>query len=88
MKYICNILLALILAMLINYLIVRSFAHMKKPDNEEILSGLFSKTMIHNPTTKFTHQTKRYDPPSSSSGHSGGGHSGGGGGHSGGGHSI
>ena len=86
MKHICNILLALILAMLINYFIVKSFAHAKKPGNHELLAGLYTKVNIMNPAAKFTHQTKKYDPPSSSS--SGGGGGGGGGGHSGGGHSI
>ena len=87
MKHICNLLLALTLAMLINYFIVMSFAHAKKPSNGELLSGLFTKVDIQNPSTHFTRQTKKYSPQSSGSSGGGGG-GGGGGGHSGGGHSI
>lgn len=88
MKHICNLLLALILAMLINYFIVMSFAHAKKPSNGELLSGLFTKVDIKNPSTHFTRQTKKYSPQSSGNSGGGGSGGGGGGGHSGGGHSI
>lgn len=87
MKYICNALLALVLAMLINYFIVKSFAHAKKPSTRQLMDGIYTKINVFHPSAQFTHQTKRYDPPSSSSGGSSGG-GGGGGGHSGGGHSI
>lgn len=86
MKYICNLLLALVLAMLFNYYLVRSYARAKKPSNREILDNVFSKVTISHPSATFTHQTKKYDPPSDSGGSSSGG--GGGGGCSGGGHSI
>lgn len=86
MKHICNLLLAIVLAMLINYFITSGYARAKKPSTTEVLEGLFTKVEISHPSAKFTHQTKKYDPPSSSS--SGGGGGGGGGGHSGGGHSI
>ena len=88
MKHICNLLLALTLAMLINYFIVMSFAHAKKPSNGELLSGLFTKIDIQNPSTHFTRQTKKYSPQSSGNSGGGGSGGGGGGGHSGGGHSI
>ena len=88
MKHICNLLLALILAMLINYFIVMSFAHAQKPSNGELLSGLFTKVDIKNPSTHFTRQTKKYSPQSSGNSGGGGSGGGGGGGHSGGGHSI
>lgn len=84
MKHICNLLLAIVLAMLFNYFITSSYARSKRPSNAEFLSGVFTKVDISHTSAHFTHQTRKYDPPSSSS--SGGG--GGGGGHSGGGHSI
>ena len=90
MKYISNALLALIVAVIINYFIVKAYSHASKASDNEILSGIFDNNSFDNNQLQFTHTTRRYDPPSSSS--SGGGHSGGGGGHSsgggGGGHSF
>ncbi len=89
MKYISNALLALILAFLINYLIVRRVAAAHKPKHSEIMNALTATCDISNTHAQFTHQTRVYDPPSkSSSGGGGGGHSGGGGGGGGGGHSF
>lgn len=88
MKYICNLLLALILALLINFFIVMGYSRCRKASTREVLTGIYHKVDILNPTVTHTYQTKQYSPQSSDSGgHSGGGggHSGGGGGHSGGG---
>lgn len=89
MKYICNLLLAIILALLINFFIVMWYSRSKKASTSEVLTGIYHKVDILNPTVNHTHQTKRYSPQSSGSsgGHSGGGgggggRSGGGGGHS------
>lgn len=90
MKYICSALLAIILALLINYFIVMSFSRSRKPDIKQVLDGTYSSFHLANAHTQFVNHTQTYSPRSSSSG--GGGHSGGGGGggHSGGGggHSI
>lgn len=84
MKFITNGLLALILAFIINFIIIKAKAQKAKTTNNELLRSIFSKCEVYNANQVFTHQTKVYDPPSSSGG-SGGGGGGGGGGHSGGG---
>ncbi|MCR5700632.1 MAG: TPM domain-containing protein [Lachnospiraceae bacterium] len=84
MKYISNVLLAIVIALLLNYTIVRLYASSKTPSRKELLEGIFVDKKIINPNAVFTSETKRYDPVESSS--SGGGRSGGGGG-GGGGHS-
>lgn len=89
MKYICSAILAIIVALLINYFVVMFISRSRKPNIGEILSGTYSNVRINNAKAEFQHQTKTYSPQSSGSGGGGGGHSGGGGGgHSGGGHSI
>ncbi|MGN0341244.1 MAG: TPM domain-containing protein [Roseburia sp.] len=84
MKYISNAFLALILALFINFIVVRMVSKAKKPSRDELLEGVFAKCTISNPNASMVNQTRVYDPPSSSSG-GGGGHGGGGGGHHGGG---
>jgi uncharacterized protein len=91
MKYISNALLAIVLAMLINFVIVKAKSQKHKATANELLSGIYSNFQIHDAKAVFTHQTKTYSPRSSDSGGGGGGSSGGGGGgggHSGGGHSF
>ena len=83
MKYICNALLALIIALFINYFIVMIVSRSKKASVNQIINGIYSNVNITNARADFTHQTKRYSPQSSGS--SGGGRSGGGGGSRGGG---
>ena len=84
MKYICNAFLALILAVLVNYLIVRVFSNAHRPSDEELLSGIFYVQKDEGARMEFVNETKTYSPQSSGGGSHGGGH-GGGGGHSGGG---
>ena len=90
MKCICNAFLAVAVALLINYFVVRMASRTEKASARQIMGGIFTKVEINNARAEFTHQTKCYSPQSSSSssgggsGRSGGG--GGGGGHSGGGH--
>ncbi len=88
MKYICNAFLAVAIALLINYFLVRMTSRAPKATDRQILGGIFSDIQINNARANFTHQTKRYSPQSSSSGGGGSSRSGGGGGggHSGGGH--
>ncbi len=85
MKYISNALLALILAALINYFIVRLMSTSSKPDKREILNSVYAKFAFSDVQKKLTKQSKVYHPRStgsSSGSHSGGGrksHSSGGG---------
>lgn len=88
MKYICSALLAVIVALIANYIILICVSRQKKANIQQVLTGTYTKFQVHNANARFTHQTRVYSPPSSSSGgghsgggHSGGGHSGGGGGH-------
>lgn len=87
MKYICNALLALILAALINYFVAMRTANSAKASSREILNSISSQFALSNPQRKLTKQEKAVRANSSSSiGHSGGGFSGGGSHSSGGGH--
>lgn len=86
MKYISNALLAIALALLINYFIVMTVSRSTKASDSQLLNGIHTKVEITNPKTDFLHQTKRYSPqpkatPGVRSG-GGGGRSGGGGSHS------
>lgn len=93
MKYISNALLAIVIALLINYIIVMRMSSKHRPSRSQLLEGIYTKCELNDAHMAFLNQTKVYDPPQSSSGggggggHSGGG-GGGGGGHSGGGHSF
>jgi uncharacterized protein len=93
MKYVSNAFLAIILAMLINFFVVKAFSIRHKATNQEVLAGIFRQVNVQNTRIQFTHQTKTYSPQSSGGGGGGGGGSsggggGGGGGSSGGGHSF
>lgn len=85
MKYISNAFLAVMLALIINYFIVRKLSKPEKAKKQELLRSMEYHCMI-NPSANFKYQTKEYAPSSSSShgssgGGGGGGHRGGGGGH-------
>lgn len=85
MKYTCNVLLAVILALLINYFVVRATSMQRGPSDREIMQAIFASQNLENFTAQFTHETRTYSPQSSGSsggGGGGGGSSGGGGGHS------
>ncbi len=90
MKYISNFLLAMILALLINFGVTNYFTKARKTKDNEILKKVEKRFKCTKPRATFTHQTKTYDPVSSGSGGGGsrggggssGGSSGGGGGHS------
>ena len=85
MKYTCNFLLSLILALLINYFIIMLISRKQKASTSALRDNMIAHCAINNANAKFTRETKVYNPGSSSSGGSGGG---GGGGSSGGGHSF
>ena len=80
MKYISNALLAIVLALMINYFYVMARSRSSKASNSQVLNGIFSKVSITNTQTNFVNQTKRYSPQSSSSGSSSSSRSSGGGG--------
>lgn len=80
MKYISNALLAIVIALLINYFVVMFFSRSRKPSASQLLDGTFFKTEIRNPHTEFINQTRRYSPQSSGSSGGSSGRSGGGGG--------
>lgn len=84
MKYISNILLALVLSFLINYFIVKKVSSAKKASDKQLLRYINHQYQFDNARAEFTHTTKKYSPKSSSSsgGGGGGGSRGGGGGHS------
>lgn len=84
MKYICNALLAVVMAFLINYFIVMMYSKSRKPSDTEVLAKIPTQYKLSNPKVELIRETKRYSPVSSSSKGSGGGRrsSGGGGGHS------
>ena len=88
MKYTSNLLLALILALLINFVFVSSQARLRKPKQKELMEYIDHHFQISKTGASYTHTTKVYDPVERSSGGGGGGGSrsgGGGGGRSGGG---
>lgn len=79
MKYISNALLALILAALINYFLVRVLSASSKPDTREILNAVHARFAFSNAQRSLTDQKKVYQPRSTGSGGGhGGGHSSGG----------
>lgn len=80
MKYISNALLAIVLALLINYFLVMMLSRSRKASTSQLIDGTFYKAEIKNPHAEFVKQTKRYSPQSRSSSGGGGGRSGGGGG--------
>ena len=88
MKYISNVLLALILALLLNYGLVSFFARIRKPGRKELLCKGQNQFHYTQPKAFFVRESSTYNPVSSGgSGSSGGGggggsSSGGGGGHS------
>lgn len=88
MKYISNALLAIVIALLLNYFLVMLLSRSRKASAQQLMGSIYTKVKINNPTTQFVHQTRTYSPRSSGGGGRGGhgGHGGhGGGGHGGGG---
>lgn len=83
MRYIGNALLALLLALLVNFIIVNSLSRVKKVRTAELISVAERRVNVGTPRGRYTGETKKYDPIETSSG--GGGFSGGGGGGGGGG---
>lgn len=85
MKYICNILFAMSLSLVINFFIMRNLSAAKSPTNAERQKGMYQRFSFLYSHAEFVGTTKTYSPArSSGGGSSGGGSSGGGssGGHS------
>lgn len=82
MKYICNIILGLILAVAINFCWMSYCAYIKRPKNKELLEGIQHSFHYGQPTYQYRHQTRVAKASGGGHGHGGGHvHSGGGGGH-------
>lgn len=88
MKYVSNALLAILLALLLNFLRIRSASKLRAAQVDAIVNSA-SVDMAYSPARAvYSHETRKYDPlPKGGSGGGGGGgrSGGGGGGHSGGG---
>ena len=85
MKYVSNLFLAVILALMINFLLVMGGSRKKKAGERQLLEGIRYQYRLSNKKAVYKNTTKVYSPPSSSGG---GGSGGGGGGGGGGGHSF
>lgn len=81
MKYVSNLLLALIVALIINYFIVIRTSSVKSADFNSVIQAAKCKLNVGKSSAVYVNTTREYDPPSSSSSGGGGG-GGGGGGHS------
>ena len=87
MKYICNTLLGLMMAILICFLYIHRRATINGTSENELLLNSKRRFYKGDSSIKYVNQTKIYSPRSSGSGggfhggHGGGGHHGGGGGH-------
>ena len=90
MKMICNILLALGMAMILNYFLARVLSRPHMPNHKKVLNGLHHRFVLEHPKMVMKGKSKRRSSSGSSSSGGGGGSfgGGGGGGSSGGGHSI
>ena len=86
MKYITNLLIALIISLLVNYVLVKLLSTPRKAADRALLDAAYTRCQITDAQAIFTHQTKVYNPHSDGggggSGGSGGSGGGGGGGHS------
>lgn len=85
MKYVCNALLALILALLVNFVLVNLFSRARKTEEKELLAHTLNYFSNTDPTVCYQSQNRVYDPRTSGHSGGGGGRGGGGGGRSGGG---
>ena len=95
MRYISNVVIAIVVAFFINFFIVVGVSKIKKAGTNEVINTCDIEFQISNVVGKKTGTRRKYSPVSESSGSSyhsgggggfsgggGGGHSGGGGGHS------
>ena len=88
MKYISNALLAILIALLINFIFILRVCRVRGRGSSHLIGGADANISYNNPQAQFTHQTRIYSPRESDSGGGGGGGGSGGGGGGGGGHSF
>lgn len=82
MKYVSNVFIGIVLALLINYFLVRRLSSTAKPSDQDIFEAIGAKQNIYNFHAKYINTTRKYSPQRSSSGggsRSSGSHGGGGG---------
>lgn len=87
MKYICNFLLSLIIALILNYFAVLRVSKKREPSMSALKQNMLHSCHITDPQSTYLREKRVYSPRSSG-GSGGGGGGGGGGGCSGGGHSF
>ena len=92
MKYISNALLAILLALLVNFILINAVSKLRRTSTDRMILAASASFRFTDPDVSHINTTKTYSPVEhSSGGSSGGGGGGGGGGHSsggGGGHSF
>ena len=66
MRYICSALLAVILALFVNFFFVMYSSRSRKPDRKDFLSGAYTQVQMQEANAQFDHQTRAYSPKSSS----------------------
>lgn len=88
MKYISNALLALVFALLGNYIRLRIYTRKTKANTAQLVKKMDHHVKYNYQNSVLLHTKRIYDPPSSDSGSSGGSSSGGGSSGGGGGHSF
>ena len=86
MKYICSILMGLLVSLLVNFIIINKASKIQNTGSAEMLSGAYKSLRFTTPRVIKTGESRTYSPVQSSSGGGGGGHRGGGGHSGGGGH--
>lgn len=88
MKYISNALLAVLLALLINFIIINRASGLRRTGSDPMIHAAKANFQFNEPEVTFINETKVFSPVETSGGGGGGGHGGGGfGGGGGGGHS-
>lgn len=80
MKYISNALLAILIALLINFILINSVTRLRRAGIGPMIHAAKSSFQYTQPDVHFINETKRYSPIEHSSGGGGGGSFGGGGG--------
>ena len=93
MKYVSNALLAILIALLVNFILINTVARVRRANMDHMIHAASASFRYTEPEVQHVNTTKRYSPVEHSSGGGGGsfGGGGGGGGHSsggGGGHSF
>ncbi|MBR4515114.1 MAG: TPM domain-containing protein, partial [Lachnospiraceae bacterium] len=62
MRVASNAFLALIIALLLSYIIVKAFSKSSKPSEKEVLAAIRTRQVLNDYSKVFTHQTREYSP--------------------------